>query len=74
MGPPGLMPQVIFCALLCTFTNTSMDLYLVTWNIVGEFEIFCFQETWLMENSKLSLDGCEFLRSDRGKHKIENTG
>ena len=36
--------------------------------LVEQFDIFSFQETWLVGSSTLSLKGYELLRSDRGKH------
>ncbi len=37
-------------------------------------DVVFLQETWLVESKQLHVDGFSIFRSDRGKHKKQNTG
>ncbi len=43
-------------------------------SFVKQYDIFCFQETWLLSSNEMSVPGYQILRRDRGKLKNKNTG
>ena len=43
-------------------------------NLVGKFDIFCLQETWLTDTDSIAIDGYGIFRSDRKTNKKKNCG
>ncbi len=75
---------------ICSGSRIRMQLKICSWNIqgsirrkleyselaqfIGQFDIFCIQESWLSSDIKLAVPGYHIFRSDRKKSSTAKRG